>query len=287
MSQSSSGAPEPGRALAASRLPLFAVIVALAANAASADWLVTRDGTRLQTRGEWTVDGGVVRFRDSRGALRALRVAEVDLDASRAASTAAAGASAARPNGVKAPPAGPRTMAAATSAPGPAARAKAPEGAGADDLAMPVVGNPAGSPLAAAASATRNARTSALAPAAVLRDGDVAIAGPETVAAVTSEAARAAEAAAPIVLYGTSWCGYCKKAKALLASLGAGWVERDVEKTPGARAELDRLVGPGAGVPVLVSGGRIVRGFDAGGIRALVAQRRAPGLPVPGAGGGG
>ncbi len=56
-----------------------------AAGPASADWLVTRQGGRVETRGAWEVKGKLVVFRTPGGELASLRLAEVDLDASRRA----------------------------------------------------------------------------------------------------------------------------------------------------------------------------------------------------------
>jgi hypothetical protein len=55
----------------------------LAAGPASADWLVTREGGRVETKGAWTVKGKLVVFHTAAGKLSSLRVADVDLDASR------------------------------------------------------------------------------------------------------------------------------------------------------------------------------------------------------------
>jgi hypothetical protein len=63
---------------------------------AAADWLVTREGGRVETRGTWDVKGRLVVFQGADGALASLRVADVDLDASRRA-TEAAKQSAAKP----------------------------------------------------------------------------------------------------------------------------------------------------------------------------------------------
>jgi len=57
---------------------------------AAADWLVLDDGTRIETRGPWEVRGRQVVFTSARGALQALRLDEVDLEASRAANEAPA-----------------------------------------------------------------------------------------------------------------------------------------------------------------------------------------------------
>ena len=55
----------------------------LAALPAQADWLVTREGAQVETRGAWTVKGKLVVFHTPAGKLSSLRVADVDLDASR------------------------------------------------------------------------------------------------------------------------------------------------------------------------------------------------------------
>ncbi len=55
------------------------------AGVAHADWLVTRDGERIETRGAWEVRGRVVVFTNHGGALSSIRLDEVDLEASRAA----------------------------------------------------------------------------------------------------------------------------------------------------------------------------------------------------------
>ena len=77
-----------------------------------------------------------------------------------------------------------------------------------------------------------------------------------------------AAAPAPVVtLYSTSWCGWCRKSRGLMQSLGIAFVERDVEADPRAAAEKARLA-PGFGVPVLVRGGEIQRGFNEATIRS-------------------
>lgn len=66
-------------------LALAAALLALAALAskqAAADWLVTREGTRVETRGAWQVKRKLVVFHTTDGTLSSLRLAEVDLDAS-------------------------------------------------------------------------------------------------------------------------------------------------------------------------------------------------------------
>lgn len=53
--------------------------------AVHADWLVTQDGSRLETQGEWRVEGRRVIFTLANGTLSAMRLSEVDLEKSRAA----------------------------------------------------------------------------------------------------------------------------------------------------------------------------------------------------------
>jgi len=41
---------------------------------------------------------------------------------------------------------------------------------------------------------------------------------------------------APIKMYSTTWCGDCRRAKALFAAQGVAYDEIDIEKTPDAAA---------------------------------------------------
>jgi hypothetical protein len=70
------------RQLAGLALGLLGAALVPAAPAA-ADWLVTREGGRIETRGAWEVKGKLVVFQGADGALASLRATEVDLDASR------------------------------------------------------------------------------------------------------------------------------------------------------------------------------------------------------------
>ena len=82
---------------------LAAALLALAAVPASADWLVTREGGRVETKGAWQTKGKLVVFTLPDGKLSSLRLSEVDLDASRHATEEAVAAQAA-----PAPPAQPQ-----------------------------------------------------------------------------------------------------------------------------------------------------------------------------------
>ncbi len=56
---------------------------------AAGDWLVLRDGSRLETAGPWEVKGRQIVFTRPGGALSAVRLADVDLEASNKATQAA------------------------------------------------------------------------------------------------------------------------------------------------------------------------------------------------------
>ena len=80
--------PYPTMALA------LAVLLGGAAGPAAADWLVTKEGAKVETQGAWTVKGKLVVFKTPDGKLASLRAADVDLDASRNATEEAVAAQA-------------------------------------------------------------------------------------------------------------------------------------------------------------------------------------------------
>lgn len=57
---------------------------------AAADWIVTTDGERIETRGPWTVDGRLIQLTLKNGELASMRVSSVDLEASRRLTESAA-----------------------------------------------------------------------------------------------------------------------------------------------------------------------------------------------------
>ncbi len=73
-----------------SPLPLLALAALVAAGGeARADWLVTKDGAQLETKGPWKVDGRRIVFTLPNGMLSALRADDVDLDQSAVATARA------------------------------------------------------------------------------------------------------------------------------------------------------------------------------------------------------
>lgn len=57
-------------------------------------------------------------------------------------------------------------------------------------------------------------------------------------------------------LYTTAWCPHCAAAREALEWRGTPFVERDVERDPGARARLAELTGGVPAVPTLVEPGK-------------------------------
>ena len=81
-----------------------------------------------------------------------------------------------------------------------------------------------------------------------------------------------------IVLYRTPWCGACKATAKFFREQKLHFVEKDVEKDPQARVEMQqkaRAAGVDArGVPVIDFRGVILSGFDANRLKQLISQMR-------------
>jgi len=109
----------------------------------------------------------------------------------------------------------------------------------------------------------------------------IAAANPPPAAAPSPAAAPASGAAAPagkdVVVYRTAWCGYCKKTAEYLKLKGVAFVEKDLERDPGAREEMlaraQRAGIPASqlqGVPIIAIGNHVITGFSRDAIdRAL------------------
>lgn len=64
-----------------------------------------------------------------------------------------------------------------------------------------------------------------------------------------------------VVMYGTSWCGYCARARKHFKENNISFVEHDVEKNPAREKEFKRL--GGTGFPLIVIGKKKMMGFSA------------------------
>ena len=75
-----------------------------------------------------------------------------------------------------------------------------------------------------------------------------------------------------IILYQTSWCGYCRRARTLLTELGANFEAKDIQKDPSAAREYQQKGKGYGGVPLIDFSGEIVRGYSEQAIREHVRR---------------
>ena len=80
-------------------------------------------------------------------------------------------------------------------------------------------------------------------------------------------------AAIDVILYQTSWCPYCVKARDLLKSMGVSLIEHDIEKDPAKGDEMIAKSGS-RGVPVVDIEGIIIRGYAPDSIRSAIERKR-------------
>lgn len=73
-----------------------------------------------------------------------------------------------------------------------------------------------------------------------------------------------------VIVYGTSWCGYCAKTRKLLNRNNIAFYEYDVEKSQEGYEQYKNL--GGTGVPVLLIGGQVVKGYNPSRILELANQ---------------
>ena len=62
------------------------------------------------------------------------------------------------------------------------------------------------------------------------------------------------------ILYATSWCGFCDKARTLLKSHSIPYFEYDIEESLEGKRQMDDL--GGEAVPVLLINGQVVKGYQ-------------------------
>ncbi len=75
-----------------------------------------------------------------------------------------------------------------------------------------------------------------------------------------------------ITLYSTTWCGYCKKARAWMVSADVPFVEKDIEKDPAANADYQKAGRGYRGVPLIVVNGKALRGFSRPSVEAAIRE---------------
>ena len=77
-----------------------------------------------------------------------------------------------------------------------------------------------------------------------------------------------------VIMYMTSWCPYCLKAREYIRSLNVNLMEYDVEKDKSKREEMLRKSGGSAGVPLVDIEGIIIKGYSPSAIQEAVERRR-------------
>ena len=80
-----------------------------------------------------------------------------------------------------------------------------------------------------------------------------------------TSAALAQLAPGKVVMFATSWCPYCAKAREVFAKQGVRYTEVDIEGDPRGADFQKEVMGLG-GVPTIVIGNRVMQGFDEGEI---------------------
>jgi glutaredoxin len=92
---------------------------------------------------------------------------------------------------------------------------------------------------------------------------------------------QAALVATPIVMYGTSWCSVCRKARQFLSDNGLHYQEIDADLTPAGWDKVQQLSGQ-RGVPVIVVDGEVSAGLSPQRIMRGVAHSMERRLGVSG-----
>jgi glutaredoxin len=75
-----------------------------------------------------------------------------------------------------------------------------------------------------------------------------------------------------VVMYMTDWCGYCRKAREYLHSLGVNLIEYNIEKDAEKREEMRKL--GGRGVPLIDVEGILIKGYSKELIKNAVEKRK-------------
>jgi glutaredoxin len=82
--------------------------------------------------------------------------------------------------------------------------------------------------------------------------------------------------AAVVTVYGASWCGACKQARAYLRERRIPFADKDIEKDEAAARELREKAGrlgvPADRIPIIDVRGRLLVGFDRARLEALLGE---------------
>jgi len=77
-----------------------------------------------------------------------------------------------------------------------------------------------------------------------------------------------------VIMYMTSWCPYCDKARTYLSSLDVNLVEYNIEQDKKKREEMLVKSGGSRGVPLIDVEGIIIRGYNPDALKAAIERRR-------------
>jgi mycoredoxin len=69
---------------------------------------------------------------------------------------------------------------------------------------------------------------------------------------MTSESTRPTDATGAVVMYSTTWCGYCRRLKSQMDRAGVAYSEVDIEQDPASAALVEKVNGGNRTVPTVV-----------------------------------
>jgi glutaredoxin len=78
-----------------------------------------------------------------------------------------------------------------------------------------------------------------------------------------------------VIMYMTSWCPYCVKAREYFRSLNVSLIEYNIERDKSKRDEMLGKSGGSIGVPLVDIEGIIIRGYNPDAFRAAIERRRS------------
>jgi glutaredoxin len=75
-----------------------------------------------------------------------------------------------------------------------------------------------------------------------------------------------------VIIYTTSRCGYCKKAKRHFKEKGIRYKEMNIENSKNAKRQFEKM--KGTGVPIILVGNKRMNGFSKAGFDRLYSRRK-------------
>jgi len=78
-----------------------------------------------------------------------------------------------------------------------------------------------------------------------------------------------------VIMYMTSWCPYCTKAKNYLHSLNVHLIEYNIERDNNTKEEMLSKSGGATGVPLIDVEGTIIRGYNPDALKTAIERRRS------------